>query len=198
MVPVKSGREVDWVAGSSPDSTAELRAGGPKFCSRCGTGFVGHEDFCRACGMKVAEATESAAGNSATTVVGKRFCNTCGAEVHPLAEICPKCGVRLARLAKSDPTVSHKSRLAATLLCGLLGGLLWLFGIDQLYLGRIGAGVTLLVLSILGWVTIWFYGLGLVFFAIGGIWQIVDFVLLVSGSMKDGEGKTVRTWTNAG
>lgn len=198
MVSTKSGKEVDWVTGSSPDSRAELSAGGPKFCPKCGTGLVGHENSCRACGTKVAEATESPAGSTATTVVGKRFCNTCGVEVHPLAEICPKCGVRLAKPARRDQAdVSPKSRLTATLLCSLLW-FLAIFGVHRLYLGKIGTGVTMLILGILGWLTWWFYGLGILFWAIGGIWQIVDFVLILSGSMKDGDGKTVRIWTDAG
>ncbi|MBN2099832.1 MAG: zinc ribbon domain-containing protein [Dehalococcoidia bacterium] len=199
MVSVKNGKEVDWVTGSSPDSRAELATGGPKFCARCGNGLVGHENFCKACGMKVAEATESPASSAATAVIGKRFCNTCGAGVHPLAEICPKCGVRLAKLSTSDRgDASTKSRLTATLLCALLGGLLLLFGIHRLYLGKIGTGVTLLLLGIAGWLAWWFYGLGFLFWAIGGIWQLVDFILLLSGSMKDGQGKTVKTWTNGG
>lgn len=59
--------------------------------------------------------------------------------------------------------------------------LLWFFlsslGIHRMYLGRKGSGVTLLVLSILGWLTLVFL-VGWVFLVIVGIWALVDAFLL--------------------
>lgn len=59
--------------------------------------------------------------------------------------------------------------------------LLWFFlsslGIHRMYLGRKGSGVTLLILSVLGWITLVFL-VGWVFLAIVGIWVLVDAFLL--------------------
>ncbi len=124
-----------------------------------------------------------------------QFCAHCGTGLAGDSRFCQACG---RPITANPANVSPKSRLTATLLCGLLGWLAWIFGIHRLYLGKTGTGVIMLVLSILGWTTIWIFGLGLIFLAVGGIWQLVDFILLLSGSMKDGNGQTVTLWTNNG
>jgi len=69
--------------------------------------------------------------------------------------------------------ISKKSRLTLTLLSFFLGG----FGLDRLYLEQ--------------------YGLALLkFLTLGGFgfWALFDFILAVSGEMKDKEGKKVQKW----
>ncbi len=196
MVSARSDSGVDTSAPASPDGGVPAGPG-PEFCARCGTSLAGCDTFCKACGRKIDREPLPAASADPPTEA-KRFCNTCGNPVHPLAEICPKCGVRLANPAAACPAdVSPKSRLTATLLCSLLGALLFIFGIHRLYLGKTGTGAAMLILAILGWVTWWIYGLGFLFWAIAGIWQIVDFILIVSGSMTDGDGRKLLRWTNS-
>ena len=72
-----------------------------------------------------------------------------------------------------EKEVSKKSRLAVTLLSFFLGNL----GIHRFYLGKIGTGVLMLIT--LG-------GLG--------IWSLIDFIMAVSGIMKDKEGKIIKNW----
>ncbi len=69
--------------------------------------------------------------------------------------------------------VSEKSRLAITLFSFFLGGL----GVHRFYLGKIGTG--LLMLFTLGGV---------------GIWALIDFVMAVSGKMKDKKGNLIEKW----
>lgn len=64
--------------------------------------------------------------------------------------------------------VSDKSWLTATLLSFFLGGL----GIDRFYLGYQGLGILKLVT--LGGV---------------GVWAIIDFIRIVTGSLGDSEGR---------
>jgi TM2 domain-containing membrane protein YozV len=69
--------------------------------------------------------------------------------------------------------VSSKSRLAVTLFAFFLGYL----GIHRFYLGKIGTGIAMLL-------------------TVGGIgiWALVDFIMAVSGTMKDKEGNLIKNW----
>lgn len=69
--------------------------------------------------------------------------------------------------------LSSKSRLAAFLLCWLLPGL----GIHRFYVGKVGTGI--LYLLTLG-------GLG--------IWNLVDWIMILAGGFKDKQGLPVKNW----
>ena len=70
---------------------------------------------------------------------------------------------------------SEKSRLVVTLLAFFLGEL----GIHRFYLGKIGTGI-------------------LMIFTLGGlgIWVLIDFIMAVTGTMRDVEGKLILNWTD--
>jgi TM2 domain-containing membrane protein YozV len=93
--------------------------------------------------------------------------------------------------AISVPTddTSSKSRLALTLLSFFLGQL----GIHRFYAGKIGTGTTMLILTIIGYATFIFI-IGFAFLAAVGIWNLIDFILAVSGNFRDNQGKVVRKW----
>ena len=71
----------------------------------------------------------------------------------------------------SESAVSDKGFVPAILLCFFLGVL----GVHRFYVGKIGTGI--LQLLTLG-------GLG--------IWALVDFILIVTGSFKDKEGLPIK------
>ena len=64
--------------------------------------------------------------------------------------------------------MSDKKMVPAALLCFFLGGL----GVHRFYVDKIGTGI-------------------LMIFTLGGlgIWLIIDFVMILTGSFKDKEGK---------
>jgi hypothetical protein len=70
-------------------------------------------------------------------------------------------------------TVSDKSRLAVTLFAFFLG----IFGGHRWYLGKTGTAIAMLLT--LG-------GLG--------VWALVDFIMAVSGQMRDKEGRLITKW----
>jgi TM2 domain-containing membrane protein YozV len=117
------------------------------------------------------------------------FCRSCGKELTDSTTFCPSCGVRLME----EADVSQKSRLATTLLCALPALLVGIHGIHRLYLGKIGTGIVMLVLCILGWATVWLL-VGLVVLIPVYVWTIIDFAFAVSGNMKDTEGKLIKKW----
>ncbi len=69
--------------------------------------------------------------------------------------------------------VSPKSRLATLLLCIFLGYL----GIHRFYVGKVGTGVAMILTA-----------------GGCGIWVIVDFIMIVTGSFTDFDGKYVLDW----
>ncbi|HET7312965.1 TM2 domain-containing protein [Salinisphaera sp.] len=66
----------------------------------------------------------------------------------------------------------EKSMAIAYVLLIFLGGL----GIHRFYLGRVGTGITQLILSIIGWATVMFI-IGIFFLAILGVWLLIDLFL---------------------
>jgi TM2 domain-containing membrane protein YozV len=78
----------------------------------------------------------------------------------------------MTELAMGDSAgVSDKGFVPTILLCFFLGA----FGIHRFYVGKIGTGI--LMLLTLG-------GLG--------IWTLIDFIIIVTGSFKDGDGLPIK------
>jgi|TARA_B100001059_G_scaffold133068_1_gene133187 TM2 domain-containing membrane protein YozV len=67
---------------------------------------------------------------------------------------------------------SEKSFVTAILLCFFLGAL----GVHRFYVGKVGTGILQLLT---------FGGLG--------IWALIDFVMIVCGSFKDGQGLAIKS-----
>jgi TM2 domain-containing membrane protein YozV len=128
--------------------------------------------YCRNCGKELIGTPEICLGCGAKPLIGSSFCHACGAKTSPLAEFCTKCGAKLG-VKTLDSNVSEKSRLAVTLLAWFLGQL----GIHRFYLEKYGTAI--LMLFTLG-------GLG--------IWALIDFIIAVTGNMKDKEGKLITNW----
>jgi TM2 domain-containing membrane protein YozV len=76
--------------------------------------------------------------------------------------------------------VSEKAILPAFLL-SFLGGLL---GLHRFYVGKVGTGILMALLSIT-----------IVGMVVSGLWNLIDLVMIVSGKFTDSSGRTVRNWT---
>lgn len=84
--------------------------------------------------------------------------------------------------------LSDKSKVVAGLL--QLLGLLGILGIGRVYLGQTAFGITQLVTGLL--IGILTCGIG---FVVPVIWGIVDAVLILSGRVRDGQGRPLRDGT---
>lgn len=74
---------------------------------------------------------------------------------------------------------SNKSRTAALLFALFLGSA----GAHRFYVGKIGTGVTQLILT-----------LTLVGAIVSGIWALIDTIMILAGGFKDKDGLTVEKW----
>jgi TM2 domain-containing membrane protein YozV len=71
--------------------------------------------------------------------------------------------------------LSDKSKLTAGLLEIFLGA----FGVGRFYLGYTGIGIAQIAVT---WLTC----------GIGGIWPLIDGIMMITGKVPDAEGRTLR------
>ena len=87
----------------------------------------------------------------------------------------------------TQSTLSDKSKVAAALLSFFLG----MLGIHRFYLGRVGTGAAMLILTVLGWLTSSII-IGFVFLIVVGIWDVIDFFRILFNSLGDAQGRKLR------
>jgi hypothetical protein len=95
----------------------------------------------------------------------------------PKSVMCINCGVMQdggGLQTEGAMLRSEKRVLPAALLCFFLG----VFGVHRFYVGKVGTGLLQL-------------------FTIGGlgIWWLIDMILILTGSFRDGDGRKIGVWT---
>ena len=86
-------------------------------------------------------------------------------------------------LGDKAPTLQRKNKVIAAILCFVLGQI----GIHRFYLGRVGSGILMCALTLIGWITSVIY-IGSFFIAAVAIWNIVDFIRILCNSLLDAHG----------
>lgn len=104
------------------------------------------------------------------------YCRECGKQISDQAPTCPHCGCIIngynpaSQVAPHDPNRSKYDWLTVLLLNFFLG----CFGIHSFYVGKTGVGVAQLLTA-----------------GGCGIWALIDFIMIIVGSYRDGEGKII-------
>lgn len=119
--------------------------------------------YCKNCGKEIDSNAAICVGCGYAVGTGSNFCHNCGQPVAPGAAVCTSCGVALtAPVAAGE----QKSKLVAVLLAFFLGSI----GIHDFYLGYTKYGIIKIILTVCT-------GVG------GGIWALIDFIRLLTGSL---------------
>lgn len=120
--------------------------------------------FCKNCGSEMNENAVACMNCGFGKGTGDKYCANCGSEINPGAAICIKCGAAVKGGAAAGG--EQKSKLTAVLLAFFLGGI----GIHDFYLGYNKYGIIKIILTVCT-------GVG------GGVWALVDFIRLLTGSL---------------
>ncbi len=167
------------------------------YCPKCGKEIADDSNFCPACGFKIGEAVTPAVTVSAPA---------------PVAE---------NKQVALPENVSPKSRLCALLLGIFLGEI----GVHNFYLGRVGRGITQLLMFVSGFAfyifgivkisfnatynaaisrsfnyseiftSVPFILIGVLLFSAASIWSLVEWIMIACGKSRDKQGRPVLVWT---
>ena len=153
----------------------QVSGGGGGFCGSCGTALISKNAPCPSCGhVKTTFNPQPAMTVPAPHGGASGFCSSCGAALIGKSTTCMKCGYTKTKFNPMAAGAQYKNE-GTGLILSILLGLLTICGIGQIYAGKVGKGIGILIL---GWVLI------VVGFATGGIlliaylgifiWQIFD------------------------
>lgn len=131
---------------------------------------------------------------------GSTFCSYCGKpvstdssvqQVHPVQpqQGSPTQPVIVQQVSPYYPSmqISDKSKGTAAVLAFFLGG----FGAHRFYVGKAGSAAAMLIMNLIGIPLCCAY-IGIpICFAVG-LWQLIDFIVILSGGFTDSLGRTLK------
>jgi len=146
----------------------QVSGGGGGFCGSCGTVLVSKNAPCPSCGHVKTTFNPQQANSG--------FCGSCGAALIGKSTTCMKCGYTKTKYNPMTPPQGALYKNEGTgLILSIVLGLLGLNGIGQIYAGKVGRGIGIMIGS---WVLIvvaaFTFGIGLIAYLAIFIWQIVD------------------------
>ena len=166
-----------------------------KFCKNCGKQISDDFKLCPYCGEKVEEE------------ILEIPCQFCRKTIKSDFKVCPYCGnnnnskkenhnnynnyntENKENNYSNSNEVSHKSGIACLLLWFFFGGA----GGHRFYAGQVASAFGLLALNFLGFFLLFSANeLGIIILVVSGLWLLIDFILIVSGSFKDSKGKCIK------
>ena len=146
----------------------QVSGGGGGFCGSCGTTLISKNAPCPSCGHVKTTFNPQQASSG--------FCGSCGAALIGKSTTCMKCGYSKTKYNPMTPPQGALYKNEGTgLILSIVLGLFCLNGIGQIYAGKVGRGIGIMigswVLIVVGVLT---FGIGLIAYLAIFIWQIFD------------------------
>ena len=146
----------------------QVSGGGGGFCGSCGTALISKNAPCPSCGHVKTTFNPQQASSG--------FCGSCGAALIGKSTTCMKCGYTKTKYNPMTPPQGALYKNEGTgLILSIVLGLFCLNGIGQIYAGKVGRGIGIMigswVLIVVGVLT---FGIGLIAYLAIFIWQIFD------------------------
>ena len=146
----------------------QVSGGGGGFCGSCGTTLISKNAPCPSCGHVKTTFNPQQASSG--------FCSSCGAALIGKSTTCMKCGYTKTKYNPMTPPQGALYKNEGTgLILSIVLGLFCLNGIGQIYAGKVGRGIGIMigswVLIVVGVLT---FGIGLIAYLAIFIWQIFD------------------------
>jgi TM2 domain-containing membrane protein YozV/RNA polymerase subunit RPABC4/transcription elongation factor Spt4 len=146
----------------------QVSGGGGGFCGSCGTALISKNAPCPSCGHVKTTFNPQQANSG--------FCGSCGAALIGKSTTCMKCGYTKTKYNPMTPPQGALYKNEGTgLILSIVLGLFCLNGIGQIYAGKVGRGIGIMigswVLIVVGILT---FGIGLIAYLAIFIWQIFD------------------------
>ena len=146
----------------------QVSGGGGGFCGSCGTALISKNAPCPSCGHVKTTFNPQQANSG--------FCGSCGAALIGKSTTCMKCGYTKTKYNPMTPPQGALYKNEGTgLILSIVLGLFCLNGIGQIYAGKVGRGIGIMigswVLIVVGVLT---FGIGLIAYLAIFIWQIFD------------------------
>ena len=146
----------------------QVSGGGGGFCGSCGTVLISKNAPCPSCGHVKTTFNPQQANSG--------FCGSCGAALIGKSTTCMKCGYTKTKYNPMTPPQGALYKNEGTgLILSIVLGLFCLNGIGQIYAGKVGRGIGIMigswVLIVVGVLT---FGIGLIAYLAIFIWQIFD------------------------
>jgi TM2 domain-containing membrane protein YozV len=171
------------------------------FCSNCGSKLIGDPDMCVNCGVvlkKDKEQSYNTAQQQAPQYQAPQYQQQpYPQQQYPQQQYPPQQQPYPQQQYPNQPYpqqqygaagygVSDKQKMVAALLAFFLGTV----GVHRFYTGKVGTGIAMAVLTVIGWITSIFIVGYFIVMAIG-LWALIDFIMILMGKFTDKYGRLI-------
>jgi TM2 domain-containing membrane protein YozV len=171
------------------------------FCSNCGNQLIGDPDMCVNCGV-VLKKDKVQSHNAVQPQAPQYQAPQYPQQPYPQQQQYPQQQYQQQPYppqqfqnqaypqnqygAAGSYGVSDKQKVTAALLAFFLGTI----GVHRFYTGKVGTGIAMAVLTVIGWITSIFV-VGYFLVMATGIWALIDFIMILMGKFTDKYGRPI-------
>ncbi len=163
------------------------------FCSNCGKELIGDPDMCVNCGVvlkKEKTSTYHAPQHNIAPTPAPSYQQQYPQQHYPQQQYPPQQYANQpypqSQYGMAGQGVSDKQKMVVALLAFFLGTV----GIHRFYTGKVGTGVAMAIITVIGWITSIFI-FGYILIVATGLWALIDFIMILMGKFTDKYGRPI-------